>query len=86
METYLFGLLEQLKCGYYSDVTNVGQLLGKKRKGVESQLGTLCLYQAWRLVISQETGLKAQGQLTSIILLPTTFLTYQSFQEGYNRK
>lgn len=37
METYLFGLLEHLKCGYCSDVTSLGQLLGKERNGMKSQ-------------------------------------------------
>lgn len=84
METYLLGLLEHLKCGYYSDVTVLGQLLGRKEMAWSHNFGTLCLYQAWDLVTSWEACLKVQGLLT----LPDPPANncsnmFSSFQEHY---
>lgn len=62
IETYLLGLLEQLKCGYCFDLVSLGQLLEKKRNGMKSSF----LYPLFgpRMVLGDVSGeacLRAHG-------------------------
>lgn len=84
IETYLLGLLEQLKCGYCFDLVSLGQLLEKKRNGMKSSF----LYPLFRprMVLGAVSGgmPKSPGIADTLqILLPRSFLTYpQSLQES----